>query len=58
MLKDKSISSEKSQFWGDESSGLREGSSKKGFNIYNSDISKTKSMLDKFVKERTLALKA
>ena len=42
LLKDKSISSEKSQFLGDESSRLGEGSSKKGSDIYDSDISDIK----------------
>ena len=46
LLKDKSISSEKSQFLGDESSRLREGSSKKGFDIYDSDISEDKYISD------------
>ena len=39
MLKDKSISSEKSQFLGDESSRLRGGLSNKGYDIYDSNIS-------------------
>ena len=51
LLKGKSISSEKSQFLGDKSSRLRGGSSKKGSNIYDSDISEL------WEKERTLALK-
>ena len=38
LLKGKSISSEKSQFLGDESSRLRGGLSKKGYDIYDSDI--------------------
>ena len=42
LLKDKKISSEKSQFLGDESSRLRGGLSKKGSDIYDSDISKNK----------------
>ena len=42
LLKGKSISSEKSQFLGDESSRLRGGSSKKGSDIYDSNISNTK----------------
>ena len=58
MLKDKSISSEKSQFLGDESSRLGEGSSKKGYDIYDFDISDIKSILEAWEKERTLALKA
>ena len=39
LLKDKSISSEKPQFLGDESSRPRGVLSKKGFDIYDSDIS-------------------
>ena len=39
LLKGKSISSEKSQFWGDESSRLKGGSAKK-----DSDISEDKSI--------------
>ena len=46
LLKDKSISSEKSQFLGDESSRLRGGSSKKVYDIYNSDILETKYISD------------
>ena len=46
MLKGKSISSEKSQFLGDESSRLREGLSRKGYDIYDSDISEDKSILE------------
>ena len=42
MLKDKSVSSEKSQFLGGESSRLRGGLSKKGYDIYDSDILETK----------------
>ena len=42
LLKGKSISSEKSQFLGDESSRLRGGSSKEGSDISDSDISETK----------------
>ena len=42
LLRGKSISSEKSQFLGDESSGLRGGSSKKGSDIYDYDISENK----------------
>ena len=41
FLKDKSISSEKSQFLGDESSRLRGGLSKKGYDIFYYDISET-----------------
>ena len=44
LLKDKSISSEKSQFLGDESSRLRGGLSKKGSDISDFDISKTQSI--------------
>ena len=44
LLKDKSISSEKSQFLGDESSRLRGGLLKKGSDIYDYDISETKSI--------------
>ena len=44
MLKGKSISSEKSQFLGDESSRLRGGPSKKGSDIYDFYISETKSI--------------
>ena len=44
LLKDKSISSEKSQFLGDESSRSKEGSSKKGYDIFYSDISKIRSI--------------
>ena len=44
LLKDNSISNEKSQFLGDESSRLRGGSSKKGSDIYDSDISENKSI--------------
>ena len=46
MLKDKSISSEKSQFLGDESSRLRGGLSKKGYYIYYYDISENKYILE------------
>ena len=46
FLKDKSISCEKSQFLGDESSRLRGGSSKKGYDISDSDISDTKYISD------------
>ena len=41
MLKDKSISSENSQFLGDESSRMRGGLSNKGYNISYYDISET-----------------
>ena len=41
LLKGKSISSEKSQFLGDESSRLRGGLSKKGSDIFYSNISET-----------------
>ena len=44
LLKGKSISSEKSQFLGDESSRLRGGSSKKDSDISDSDISEDKSI--------------
>ena len=44
FLKGKPISSEKSQFLGDESSRLRGGSSKKYSDIYDSDISEDKSI--------------
>ena len=44
LLKDKSISCENSQFLRDESSRLRGGSWKKGFDIYDYDISNTKSI--------------
>ena len=46
LLKGKSISSEKSQFLGDESSRMRGGSSKKYSNIYDSYISEDKSISD------------
>ena len=46
LLKGKSISSEKSQFLGDESSRLRGGSSKKGSDISDSDISENKYISD------------
>ena len=46
LLKGKSISSEKSQFLGDESSRLRGGSSKKGYDISDYNISDTKSILE------------
>ena len=42
MLKDKSISSENSQFLGDESSRMRGGLSKKGYDNSDSYISETK----------------
>ena len=44
LLKGKSISIEKTQFLGDECSRLRGGSSKKGSDIYDSDISNNKSI--------------
>ena len=46
LLKDKSISSEKSQFLGNESSRLRGGLSKKGYDIYDYNISETKYISD------------
>ena len=46
LLKGKSIFSEKSQFLGDESSRLRGGSSKKDSDIYDSDISENKYILE------------
>ena len=58
FLKDKSISSENSQFLGDESSRLGGGSSKKGYDIYDFDISENKYILDTWGKEITMALKA
>ena len=57
LLKGKSISSEKSQFLGDESSRLRGGSSKKGYDISDSDISEDKYISETWENERTLALK-
>ena len=58
LLKDKSISSEKSQFFGDESSRKIGGLSKKGYYIYYYDISETKSISDTWERDRTLALKS
>ena len=58
MLKDKSVSSEKSQFFGDESSRMIGELSKKGFDIYDSNISETNSISETWEKDRTLALKA
>ena len=46
LVKGKSISSEKSQFLGDESSRLRGVSSKKGYDISYSNISDTKYILE------------
>ena len=44
MLRDKPISSEKSKIFRDESSRLRGGLSKKGYDIFYSNISETKSI--------------
>ena len=58
LLKDKSISSEKSEILGDEYSRLRGGSSKKGYDIYDYDISENKYISETWEKDRTMALKA
>ena len=58
MLKDKSGSSEKSQVLGDGSSRLIDGWFKKENEIYDSDISKIKSISYMGGKDLTLEIKA
>ena len=58
LVKDKSISSEQSQFLGDESSRLRGWSSMKGSHISYSDISENKYISDTWENEITMVLKA
>ena len=58
LLKGKSISSEESQLLGNESRRLIGGLSKKGSDIYDSDISENEYLLEKWINYFTLTLKA
>ena len=58
MHKGKSISSKESQLLRYESRRLIGGLSKKGYDIYDFDISENESISDMWEKDLTLALKA